>query len=104
METKSESEKTYYIASVECYEVRAYDGLILTHDGERVWLGTDQGFSQCFRGESSAKHFKHPDDFDVKNWDGMPWNYRLKPGTLEITKVTEVKTLCKEKVKINVGD
>ena len=102
MKTLSESEKTYYIASVECYEVKSYDGLILTRDGERVWLGTDQGFSQCFRSESLAKHFKHP-NFNVKNWDGMPWNCRLKPGTLEITKVIEVRTLCKEKIKVNGG-
>ena len=90
------AEKTFYIASAECREVKAFDGKILTQDGTVIWLGMSEGYASCGRGKGSAKRFESPDDIHAKKWDGMPWWYRLKEGSLKIYKVVETKTCSLE--------
>ena len=83
------STQEYYIVSVRCRQVKAYDGSILTKEDEVVWLGFDDGYIQCQRVKSQAHHFKDLIALDSSKWDGMPWYCRLKAGTQLIFKVRE---------------
>ena len=87
--TTTKTEKTYYIASVECYEAKALSGDILTADGKIIWLGMSEGYHQCQINKTSAKHYETPSKAikDAKHFDGMPWYYRLKQGTVKVYKV-----------------
>jgi hypothetical protein len=83
---------TYYIASVELYEVKAFDGTVLKKDGEIAWLGESNGYA-AIGSKGDAKHFSIPIDEKIAAaWAGMPWYCQPKPGTLKNFKVTEVKT------------
>ena len=84
-----------FIARAECREVKAFDGTVLTGDGEVVTLAVSDGYPQCNRGASRghAFVFRTADDAraKAKNWNGMPWYFQLKPGTLRIFEVVEVE-------------
>ncbi len=96
----SDKTKVYYLASVLCKQTKAYDGTILTHENDKIWLGYSEGYAQC-GSKGSAHKFKTSEEISirVKHWDGMPWTSRLKEGTLEIIKVTD-RTLHEIKEEI----
>ena len=97
-----ETIQDYYIASAECREVKSYNGSIMTADGTPVWLGYDEGYAACQREKESAHKFKTPEEIRGKaeQWDGMPWYFALKPGTLHIYHV-KVRTTI-ERVETEV--
>jgi hypothetical protein len=82
-------EEEYYVASARCREVKFYNGHIAAHEDEVVWLGISDGYPSCGP-RGSAHHFKDIKDIVAKNWDGMPWWNRLKPGSLRIYHVYDV--------------
>ena len=86
----TESIKEYYIASVECREVKSFSGTVHTYDGTIIWLGYSEGYVSC-RSKSSAHKFKTSEEIVEKalQWNGMPWYYQLKPGTLRIYRIKE---------------
>jgi hypothetical protein len=91
------SEQTYYIARARCYETKYFDGQIATRDDEEIVLGWSNeggGWPQCTRLTADAYRFKSPEEAEksAHRWDGMPWYYRLKPGTLRVAKVTEKRS------------
>lgn len=86
-------EEVYYIACAELYEVKFFDGKVATEDGAIGWLGwSDEGggWPSVVRGKGAAKHFDEPVTPETAaRWDGMPWWFRLKPGTLKNFRVVE---------------
>ncbi len=98
----SDITKVYYIASVLCKQVKAYSGKIIINNNYKAWLGfdVDDVYTQCVE-KFYAHKFKTSKEIPdkVKNWDGMPWYFQLKEGTLEIIKVTE-RTLHEIKEEI----
>jgi hypothetical protein len=85
--------KTFYIASVELYQVKAFDGSILTKEGELGWLGECEWGPQVFCSKTSAVEFKtKPTSATLKEYDGKPWFCRIKPDTLKVYQVTEEVT------------
>jgi hypothetical protein len=98
-------EEEYYIVSAKCREMKYFDGTIATKEDEVVWLGLSDGYPAC-GAKGSASRFKSLKDatnLKVANWDGMPWWYRLKPGTLKIYHVSKVvvEDYREEEVKLD---
>lgn len=83
--------KSYFIACARCYQMKAYDGTIDVHEDSIVWLGWDPEYHYpvCTKAKSGAHKFKSSEDIRERahNWDGMPYQYRLKPDTLQIFEV-----------------
>jgi hypothetical protein len=98
MKTNSQE---YYIVSAKCYEVKSYDGKVLTKDNETVWLAEGDWGVQCERGKGWAKKFKTPPTkSEIKSWDGMPWYYRLKPNSEKVYKVKSSVTTTYEEALV----
>jgi hypothetical protein len=81
--------KDYYVASVECGEMKAFNGKVMTEDGTVVWLAESEGYPQVSRSRRNAQRFDSPEEIKAcaADYDGMPWYYRFKPGTLRIFKM-----------------
>lgn len=89
-------DRQYYIASARCYEMKYFDGKIAMPHDAVAWLGWTTeggGWPECTLNQCSAKHFASLDAIrqEAFRWDGMPWYFRLQPGTLEIFLVREVR-------------
>ena len=97
----AEVNQEYFIASAECREVKAFDGSVKTADGKTVWLGYSDGYPACQTGKNSAHKFKTAEEIRTRaaQWDGMPWYYSLKPGTLRIYRVNERRTVERTEVE-----
>lgn len=90
----SDHRETYWIASALCREVKAFDGSVMTPEDKLVWLGWSNeggGWPSVDENKNRAHHFKSAEAArkEAKSWDGMPWWYRLKPGTLKVFKIEE---------------
>lgn len=86
----SEENKEYYIVSVKLQQVKAFDGHILTNEGDIGWLGKDNGYAQITNTKSHAYKFdRKPDKPAIAYWDGMPWYKRIIPDSVIIYKVRE---------------
>ncbi len=83
--------KSYFIACAKCYQMKAYDGTIDVKEDSIAWFGWDPGYHYpvCTTAKSGAHKFKSAEDIRDRahNWDGMPYDFRLKPGTLQIFEV-----------------
>jgi hypothetical protein len=82
-------QKKFIVGGV-CQQVKAYNGDILTPDGTKVYAYLSDGYPALGRGRSNAR--RCPDenmamDF-LSKCDGMPWYYRMKPGSAFIEDVT----------------
>lgn len=79
-----------FVASVRCYQVKAYDGTVLTKEDTVAWLSVEEGYYQLTEAKSRAKVFSNKEEItrSAHRWDGMPWYYRMKPDTLTIHDVT----------------
>jgi hypothetical protein len=80
---------TYFIASAKCYQCKAFNGNVLTHDDEEVFLGDSEGYAQCSTSRRGAHRFTSAEEAkrEAERWDGMPWYRQLKPGTLRIFRI-----------------
>lgn len=81
-----------YLARVECQQVKYYQGDVAVEDGTVVTLALSDGYPSCSTGKegtlfSSAAEARS----SAKKWDGMPWMFRFKPGTLRLFEVVEVE-------------
>ena len=81
-----------YIARAECYQVKYHDGSIATADGTVVTFAMSEGYPQCSDGRDgylfiSAGAARSA----MRNWDGMPWMYRLKVVEVEPAKTAVVE-------------
>lgn len=96
-----ETTQEYFIASAECREVKAFDGTVLTAGGEAIWLGYSEGYPACQTNKSAAHKFKTAEEIRTiaAQWDGMPWMYSLKPGTLRVYRVSERRTVERTEVE-----
>ena len=93
MTTKNQE---YYIASVECYQVKAISGSILTKEGTIKWLGMSGGYPQC-TSKGDAMHWDSKEEILAQHheWDGMPWYCRLKIYHVHRTIVNSVQEVEK---------
>jgi hypothetical protein len=94
-DVKSSVTHAFFTASAETFEVKAFDGSILTTDSTIVWLAEESGYPTCSREPTRAKRFNCSADAireQSSKWDGMPWYFRLKPGSLRIYAVAETVT------------
>lgn len=81
-------EERYFIASVQCYQVKAFNGNVMIKEDCTAWLSEDRGYPELSSRKRDARHFNEPiSEEDLKKWDGMPWYYRIKPGTLQVFEV-----------------
>ena len=81
-----------FIARAECREVKSFCGSVLTAEGTIVTLAESDHYPQCSTGRrgvlfSSAKEARSR----APSWDGMPWYFQLKPGSLRVYEVVEVE-------------
>lgn len=72
-----------FIAGGACYEVKAFNGKIMTHDGDVVYVTSHEGYNQLTRIKESAKTFQTVEEARnaLGGADGHPWYYKLKPET-----------------------
>lgn len=89
-----------FMARAECRQVKAFDGKVLTEDGTVVTLDESDGYPQCSRGRSGVFFASAAEArWRAPQWDGMPWYFQLKPGTLRIYEVIEVEPARKAVVE-----
>jgi len=88
---------SYHIASVRCHQMKYGDGSVVIEDDSEVWLSVSGSHPTCHQSKSNARRFRADEVSGIKGriaqWDGMPWYYRIKPGTLRIFKVTRKETI-----------
>lgn len=99
----TEYNDTYYIAYASCYEMKSVTGAKFTIEDQIIWLAeTDDNHPQCCILKEGAKHFSTIGEIQRywTDWDGMPWYYRLKPGSLHIIKVEEKKIIEKKETVV----
>jgi hypothetical protein len=84
--------QTYFIAKATCIEMKAFDGSVITKEGTEVLFGMSEGYPSLSPTHRGGGHrFASPEEARrlASKWDGMPWYYRLKNGSLRVFKVTE---------------
>lgn len=84
------TKEEWYIASVKCYQVKGVDGKVLTKEDVEVWLSEERDYPTLSTNKQWAHKFKKIPNKEILNhYDGMPWYYRIKPGTIKVIKVTK---------------
>lgn len=48
----------YYIASVRCYQMKYFSGIVAIKEDEEAWLGVSDNYPQCFRNKDEAFKFE----------------------------------------------
>lgn len=84
--------ETYYIGSVRCHQVKAFNGTVMTSEGKLVWISEEAGYPSNTPDKTDAKRFKSIAAVRTaaQRSDGMPWYYRYIEGSLQIFKVQRV--------------
>lgn len=96
------SVKEGFIASARCYQVKYANGSVATEENTEVWLGMSRDqYYQCERSLKCAYVFETKEQVlrRWKDWDGMPWYFRLKPDSLTIYRYS-LETVKIEKIEV----
>lgn len=91
----------YYIVSVKCRQMKAYDGSILTQEGDEVWLGESEGYRQLGTKACAIKYHNIPSQYEINKFDGMPWYNRMIPDSQKVFKVKHTKISQYQEVEID---